>query len=741
MIQLFVTLAVGILAWVISQVYASTLAAWITLISLYLVLLQCGLAFVRDRGFWGRLFTTISLAVIAGISAAGLGQIESRFSDDEFYSAIQALMMSVYWGFLFVLYQAAQQRWPSLKSIHASASPLKIGVFLAICCLSGSLALLNAYQSSFYPLNPPIYSGISLDSPFLCGTAPADAQVYDGEAVFQQLLDLIAANPEKSTPEFGMLALFAADPGWKQEFRTHLLEEMQADRFTTPSNSVKYSQYEAALRVYYYIQVKKHTPGLFTLSEDQAIRRWFTAINRRAWNVEWIDWLYALAYNQLPRGVFENQEIGAGLLSLMEVEGLGDPALSERNRAYLNAQPRGWQARFRNTDDTIDYQQEWIYNALFQSQLSGLAAHEATQRSFDSLWLQALPDGSPLQVNHPVPLVQTGIAYLGASLLQDARLLWISGRSVDYFSTVAGKQTAVPGVEAAIKLTGMSPLTGTCLLYGDSGIHTRSGPLAPDKIVFRDGWSVDSTYMLVNLRFTGWHRYKASGTITRVYQAGELAREQLQGESANWLPAGRSMFRDKRIPRQNLNGLLIERSGMGAVLYRLTGLGTRWAQDPPFYARVESFQNREDLDYADIRIENWHGWDHSRKIFFYHQGPIVIFDQAHGPSKRRAALSWQLSSSAILSKDRILLRPGSDSAEFLLIPLEEQEPIPALFPTMQDFQVQYQSPSGGSLATISVFLTREWIGASWSLNPVPDGWEFSLQKGERHLTVRLPLED
>lgn len=76
---------------------------------------------------------------------------------------------------------------------------------------------------------------------------------------------------------------------------------------------------------------------------------------------------------------------------------------------------------------------------------------------------------------------------------------------------------AQPAVEEPASLGGRSSTKGSCLLYSDLGLPNQKGPLAPDKIVFRDGWSPDVAYLLVNLRFTGWHRYKATGTVTLVY--------------------------------------------------------------------------------------------------------------------------------------------------------------------------------------------------------------------------------
>ena len=43
--------------------------------------------------------------------------------------------------------------------------------------------------------------------------------------------------------------------------------------------------------------------------------------------------------------------------------------------------------------------------------------------------------------------------------------------------------------------------------------------------------------------------YKATNAITLLYQGTPLVIGSMTGESFGWLPKGRSLFRDKRIPR------------------------------------------------------------------------------------------------------------------------------------------------------------------------------------------------
>src|SRR5262249_19520823 len=161
------------------------------------------------------------------------------------------------------------------------------------------------YQHSFYPPVAPAFAGISAQQPFLSARLPADAPgiaAYDGRQVFARLLAHIKANPNKGTPEYGMLALGEHECCWAQRFREGLLDAAHQRLFTGPAYSVKSAQFSAALRVYYYTRVRAACPELFTPDDDRQLRVWFAAINQRALTVEWVDWMYALALGQRPAG-------------------------------------------------------------------------------------------------------------------------------------------------------------------------------------------------------------------------------------------------------------------------------------------------------------------------------------------------------------------------------------------------------------------------------------------------------
>ncbi len=721
----------------------ATWAAWLLVGTVYVLLLGLETILASSRSWLRRWAWRGLLALTAGAFPVALSQLESRFADEEFFVALEALALAVFWLLLAgVIYLTpllgAADVAQDLSCDKSRATSSGGGFFstlsgrgwrrsrrgwgevdrrvaaLAFCLLAfgGLNGVVWAYRHSFYPPVAPTYPGISEQSPFLCGQVPPDPQVYDGRDVFRRILARVEANPRKGPPEYGMLALGTGERRWAERFRESLLKEVAERRYTGPAHSVKSVQFEAALRAYYYPRVRDRFPGLFSEEEDGAVRAWFAAINRRALTVEWVDLMYALAFSKWPEGPYENQENGAGLLALLEAEGLADPALSAANRAYLARNRRGWTTRFRATDDALVYQPLWIYNAYFQSLYTGEALGTNARLSFEWLLLQALPDGTPLRYNHPGRGTLAGIAYLGAKLFGDPRYIWLAGRAVEALEQRGGYLFAQPGVEEPVPLEGRSPAEGSCLLYGDSGLPNQKGPLAPDKIVFRDGWGPEATYLLVNLRFTGWHRYKATGTVTLVYRGQALAADVLDGQPFSWLPVGRSLFRDKRIPRENLNGLVVAKTGMAAVLYTLTGVGGPWAQDPPYYAEVVAFETGAEMDRAHIRLTGWRGWQQDRWIYFYHNGgPVVVVDEARGPAGARGAVAWHLVGGEETGAYRFRLGGSSGPTEVLLLPLDKGGRAEARERAGDSSGLDVVYSGISSLRVATMFLYGEWVGA------------------------------
>ena len=536
-----------------------------------------------------------------------------------------------------------------------------------------------------------------------------------------------------------------------------LLEEARLSQFTQLENSVKYGQFLAARRAFFYDLVTSKYPDLFNASEKEEIANWFSAINQRALTVGWVDWMYAIAFNQWPEGPYLNQECGAGLLAVLETTGLADQSLSEENKSFLAEIPRGWSARFRNSDDTYGYQVAWMQHAWFQSQWSGELDPLKQRQAFEWFLLQALPDGSPLGYNHIGAFSHAPIAYWVNAVLnqeyQNSRLfgdldeqaLWIAGRSLDYLEEHNGFINAQPGMEIRSTSVSKSPSWGSCLIFGEFGLPTQLGPLISDKIVFRDGWDLDSHYLLLNLRFTGWHRYKATNSIILAYQSGPLISEANTREEIAWLPEGRSLPRDKRTPRESLNGMLVERSGFSKVVWELTSHGSIWAQDPPFYATVKRFETGDEVDTSTTVLEEWRGWTQERTIFFQHHGPLVIQDKVEGHGKQ-SAIVWNFPGEiSQVEPARFTIRQQEPAAELLMVRTDKPLSVDSL---KQEGDVL----SGGSrllfvpgkregFNLLTILLSSDWVGAHASVIETSNGKILTITKGAMQTEFLLSTED
>lgn len=729
-----------LLVYIVSK---ATWSAWGVLGSLYLTLIWLDTTLSTGQGTFWNWLVHILLALAGGLTPIIIAQVESQFAGEEFFVAVQALALSLFWLLLLGAHSLlTRSRKRSPQGFHLDSR--WIAPVLVLLSIVGGGGTVRSYQNSFYPSEVPIYEGISPQTPFICGEAQPNPQRFDGEEVFRRLLARVEANPHKDTPEYGMLALGTGKQHWAQAFRKSLLNEAAEGLYTGPANSVKSVQYEASLRAYYLPRVDVAFPGLF--SEDDLIKleEWFTSINYRALTVEWVDWMYALAFAKKPEGPYENQEIGAGLLALLETESIGAPDLSQENQNYLEQTNRGWDTYFRNTDDAFVYQPVWINNAYFQSLYTEKVSQINKRLSFEWLLLQTLPDGTPPGYNHPADISLAGTAYLGARLLEDPRYIWLAGQALTQKNRFGAKEPhppAQPGVEAALSLEGHSPTQGSCLIYGNSGLPNQMGPLAPDKIVLRESWSEESPYLLLNLRFTGWHRYKGTNTISSVYKNGPLVTDVFNDHAFNWLPKGRMLFRDKRIPRGNLNGLLVERTGMSSVLYSLTQMGELWAQDPPQYANVVAFETGKDLDWTHTRLAKWRGWQHDRWIYFYHNnGPIIVVDKAEGPFGRQAALAWHFENAIITNNDRVQLHSSKDTSEAILVPLDSEEGETKTLRESGDPNVHmvYYATNTGRLYLATLFLFDKWVNAEISISL--DKKELILSRGQATTRHSLDLE-
>ena len=92
----------------------------------------------------------------------------------------------------------------------------------------------------------------------------------------------------------------------------------------------------------------------------------------------------------------------------------------------------------------------------------------------------------------------------------------------------------------------------------------------------------------------------------------------------------------------------------------------------------------------------------SSDLYFFHGGPIVVVDDARGPDTLPAAFIWHLPEGASIEGERVTLREGVSPAEMVLVPITGN-----IHPIENGILFQ----ASDRLALVSVFLTRDWVGA------------------------------
>lgn len=697
--------------------YLNLKATWLAVVFMFFYFsytFWIAILFTRRRMKLFNFLCLCGMALFTSYTIIGFYAVETNFSEEEFFLLIDGIILFIIIFSLFVseyiIYNKVNFRLSG--EIHINKILLKI--LLSIFIVIFTYWLIINYQKSYYFGDVSIPNKYFIDgNPFQCVSTKPSQLAYDGLSVHTKIIDAIIANPKKSSPEYGMLAISTGLDKWANKFHDSIMFEVNNLEFTQPANSIKVGQYDAALRAYYYPRVVEKFPTLFSPKEQKSIEEWFWKINKRALTIEWVDLLYATPLSYFPQGPYENQENGAGLLSLLEVNKLSDPSLSKLNRNYLYAKNRGWNSRFRNNDDAIIYQLMWITNAYFEHLYYGNVNEDNLRKSFEWLLLQAPPGGGLIQYNHPHSTDLTSIAYLAATLLNDGRFITLAGYNIDRVISQRGYLSAQPGIEYPINLKGQPIEDGSCLIFAESGLPTKVGPIIPDKLVVRSGWESNDSYLLMNLRFDGWHKYKGTGSVILYQNEAPIIKEVVNIEKIWWLPAGRSQERDKRIPRENVNGFVVEKMGLGKVLYYLYG-GSYWSQDPPITADITGLDKVEGGVSAGITIDNWNGWDQRRYTIQTDDGITIILDEANGTTKLRTGIYWHIYGSLSDKNNRINIGSYPYQGQIIFLsdhPEKVTVTDSGAVTEMPNLTVLYKiDTSEGELITI--ILPKNWRGAT-----------------------------
>lgn len=611
----------------------------------------------------------------AGIFVGLLLEFESNFSITEGYilliifllSLIGAIMGIIIIGIInFIDFFVKKRQFNDISSIMSEPISRKkiILIILLFIIFSVSISIEEYYNNANYLSDMTrIYTNDT--TIFQCSELSIENDKELNEFTNyseNDIINILKNVTDKDVSTYASLYLLSGDEKWAYKFKDKILEEAKSNKFLDPSGSVKYWQSEIMIQGYYYLEIINKNPNLFSESENEIIIDWFKRINERMFIVEWVDYMYAFFFIKIPDGLYENQEIGIGALSvLQEILEEDYPELYIKNRDYINNVGVGWKYNFRNPDDSISYQGLWIKNsyvfAKYSDQNDSLLSSNA-KNSFEWILLQWPSNGISPGYNEQDPHALPDVMSLGADLFNDGEYKWLANKMLKADETKYYNM----GLEKwNDSIKPIKPNVGSCYIKGTTGIAQRPGPIKPDKIVFRDGWNADSFYALLNLRFAGWHSYKATNSFITIMYGEPFVVEDIGKNDSSWLPSGRALYRDKKIDRIKLNAFQIESSGITNSIYKITGFGSSWYNDPPHYAEVLFFNSTPSIDFSKSRISDWHGWKHDRVSMLLKDNYFVVFDNAHGNNKEKIAITWQLKGDLELKNESIKLSQNNYS--------------------------------------------------------------------------------
>ncbi|MBU0477496.1 hypothetical protein KKC91_02880 [bacterium] len=455
--------------------------------------------------------------------------------------------------------------------------------------------------------------------------------------------------------------ILTEDISYAKTLKNILIEEAKEKKFSKPAHSVKYIQYQAMMRGIYYLDIKD-IPSLFTEHEKDIIVEWFKAITDRTFTVEWVDWLYAFAFKRLPQGPYENQEIGYGALSVFgEIIKEKYPELAKKCFDYVEEKAVLWRGNFRNTDDSLSYQGVWINNAYVSARyhpILSLLGNENCRKSFEWILKQWPPNGMAPGYNDVHPHIMPDTMMLGTHIFSDGRYKWLANRMLKSGLVKENDLDFVYGLKFwDDQIEPVTPQIGSCYIEAPGNFPHDPGPVGPDKIVFREGWDKDSLYSLLNLRYSGWHKYKATNCIVSLMYGVPFVVEDMIVKRNKWVPVGRKDYRDTRIDRFRLNGFQIQKRGFALLLSKIIPDMSVWEQDPPQFAEVAFFENMSEADISKTEITDWHGWRHIRvsTLVKGDSSYLVVMDNAEGETNKKTALTWHLKGQSMLKDGHIKL--------------------------------------------------------------------------------------
>ena len=535
------------------------------------------------------------------------------------------------------------------------------------------------------------------------------------------LVELLKDRYDETKPShLATLFLLTGEKIWAQRFKAGLLDLVQRKAHTGGEGSVKYGQRIVMLWAMYYREITTRMPALFDDDERQRINDWFLDVAEAVFSPGWVDYLYAVPFRDDPDGPYLNQEIGAGLVAVLNdaVMASDRAELKQKFQEFLENKSVGWRRNFRNQDDSLEYQDVWMGSAhALYRYVDGMDPEKAPGLAYGFEWLHSQLPAKPFPFNYGLPVDARPIDTLaiGAFILNDRHSKWLLDQ---HLLEIERHDEPFPKELTALWLWREMPSAEfrprSVQLLGPTGYVFRPGALRPDKIVMHGRASAGGDggmYALLSLRNNGWHRYPATNTVINLSLGDKrLLAEDIEYLRHKWLPKGRASHRDKKIDRSRLNGLMLARSGLDAWIGGMTGIYSNWRQDVPYFAETTQWARVAGVVFSKIELTDWDGLVQERWYLLEGDSYFLVVDRIADARTRNKAILWQMTEHVALDGES-----GAGSRARLKVATTPKAKV-GLVPREGEMQSVYSGAAVENTVMVGFDHTHQGIASLFSLN-------------------------
>lgn len=578
----------GIIAILFVSFYVVDFYIWNLITFSMLVLISMKLSLkVYGYNLYGIIASLLQVMIIVGASFI-LVMDSISYSIDEGFMILAAILFAIQ-GCTLALQVLYLESRGSVSQKLALGVLLRSSTMIVLTAVFTILLFVGTYWNSLGLLDTGYDVSHTDDDKYFQNiefTPDSKAQPIPSERTYQKD-DLIEhlikryesqEDPEETFDDLGMLYMLTGEEQYLDTFKEMILDDAEQGKFLDAGGSIKAWQHHVSNRLYFYIRINQMDPDAFNQDERDLITQWITNVNEYSYEVTLADVSYAVLFKQPPIGLYYNQDIGFGMLALMngvyDLHGYETELIKENNR-YIEEYASGWGKTWKNTDDGIVYHHTvWMQNAYLLYEFADVGTPEVARLGFE--WMAYL---SPVTGGiHPLYNTYDGHSGLetmviGTYMFEDAGYRYLVDRYLEYDIANDESSDSYIGMDLwTDAVLADVPDMDSVVIYSPVGTNYDPKEIQPDKLVLRELIDGEELVIIVNLRSSGWHRYNGSGSVVSVVYGGRVLLEDnmMTERYYDWIPDGKAAHRDLKITNSELSIYQQRSNGKEQMLYQMT---------------------------------------------------------------------------------------------------------------------------------------------------------------------------